>query len=92
MTVPMLTQSLAMLAAIAVMLRILLGQIRTEFRGEIRLLDTRIDGLETHLNARFDGLIATMDARFGTVDHRLTSVEADMSLAKGHLISQRATG
>jgi hypothetical protein len=81
-------QSLGLLTAIAVMLRVLLGQLRTEFRGEIGRLDTRVDGLVATMDARFD----TVDHRFRSVDARLAAIEADLSLIKGHLIGKRATG
>ena len=74
MTAQLLMQSLGLLTAIAVMLRVLLGQLRTEFKGEVGRLDARIDGLTT------------------TFDARLTAIESDLSLIKGHLIGKRATG
>lgn len=53
-------------------------------------LDARIDALDAKLDDRFDRVTAVMDARFDDVDHRLTSVEGDLNLVKGHLIGQRS--
>lgn len=46
--------------------------------------------LDAKVDERFDRLAEVMDARFTDVDHRLTTVEGDLGLVKGHLIGQRS--
>ena len=60
--------------------------LRTEARGEIATVHTRIDGLRDEVNAkfdrvdaRFDGLRDEMNARFEKVDVRFDGVREEMN-------------
>ena len=51
-------------------------------------LDAKIDGVEERLSTRIDALADVTDARFSEVGHRLSGLEGDMTLVKGHLIGK----
>ena len=49
------------------------GAFRTEMRGEIAGVHTRIDGLRDEVNARFDGVRDEMNARFDGVREEMNA-------------------
>jgi hypothetical protein len=53
-------------------------------------IDSRFEQLDAKIDERSDRLTDVMNARFTDVDHRLTTVEGDLGLVKGHLIGQRS--
>jgi hypothetical protein len=71
-----------------------IDSLGTRLDDKIDGLDKKVDGLGTRLDEKIDlkvdGLAAIMEARFDTVDHRLGSLESDMTLVKQHLLGRPA--
>ena len=56
------------------------GAFRTEMRGEIAGVHTRIDGLRAEMNARFAGVRDEMNARFERVDAKFDGLDSRLKL------------
>ena len=56
------------------------GAFRTEMRGDLAAVHTRIDGLRNEVNARFDGVRDEMNARFERVDAKFDGLDSRLKL------------